>query len=566
MKKSLVLLLFLVCLTLFTGCKKHKPSDNPVNIAANHNVITITPTPTSEPSPSITPITTTNLFPAYVTIEGVKKYGYIDDTGTFVIEPKYNAVSDFSEGLALVTDENETKYINTNEEVIFTNTENIYLSSSFVNGAAVINQYDNTTSKYGYIDTSGNIILEPIYDRADDFNEDGTAFVIVNGKYEKINKTGDILDSTKINSRYSNILDFKDGYIIYEDPDTQTAGVIDYKGNIIIAPPSTHDIYPIYKAIMDLGNGLFGVGDTSKSYNYYTLRPYAIMDATGEQVTDYNFFDLSAFHNGYASTTDDNNTYFINEKGAIIASLPKVLGRGTLTMMGNVIQSDIDGMLSYLTLDGTTIWNSLSPLQLTDDITINSVKFKSNKFVTVYYPVIEGLPSKEVTNKINLTLKKKFTSSRKDLTIEDELSVEDSFQAELLHSILIINHKGYDYYFGAAHGMPIKNYYHFDLSSGELFSLSDLFHEGADYVSAISNIIGNKIEQAQKSEDSLYFDGFSTITKNQYFHLTAEGLVIYFYPYDIAPYAAGFPEFLITYDELANLINYSSPLWIALQK
>jgi len=199
-------------------------------------------------------------------------------------------------------------------------------------------------------------------------------------------------------------------------------------------------------------------------------------------------------------------------------------------------------------------------------LNVNSKKFKPNKFVTVYYPILEGLSSQEVQDNINQQLKKIFTDSRKNITREDELSVEDTFQSELLSNMLIINRLGYDYNFGAAHGMPLRDYYHIDLSTGKLYSLKDLFEDNADYVSAINKIVSQRIKDAQKSEDSMYFDGFSTITEDQYFHLTKDGIAIYFYPYDIAPYAAGFPEFLISCNDLKDIINYNGPMWKASHK
>lgn len=559
MKKLLVPLLFALIVLLISGCEKKDDS----NATVTESTVN-TPSPTVEPTPTVSPVVTDNLYPAFVTVEGNKRYGYINQTGEFIIEPKYIAAAAFSDGVALVTDENESKYIDTAGKVIFTGTDDIYISSSFVNGAAVFSQQDDTSAKYGYIDTKGNILLEPIYDRADDFNEDGTAFVIVNGKYEKINKSGDILDSSNVNNRYSNILEYKGGYIIYEDPDTQTAGVVDYKGNVILTPLTDTDAYN--NSILYLGNGLFGVGDTSKGYTNFAFRPYAIFNSKGEQVTDYIFYDLSPFHNGYASVTDDNYTYFINENGAPASDLPKVTGRGNLTLLGDIIKGDIDGEAIYMNKDGTILWSSDKDQILDNGLTIHSKSIKPNKFVSVKYPVIEGMQNSEVQDKINLALKKKFTDHRVNLTKEDELSVEDNFQSELLGNMLIIVQLGYDYYFGAAHGMPIKNYYHIDLSNGQIYSLKDLFLDHADYVSAMNKMISQRMKEEQQQENSMYFDDFSTIAKDQFFHLTKDGMVIYFYPYDIAPYAAGFPEFKISYQDLKDLIDYDGPVWKAMHK
>lgn len=564
MRKSLFVLLLTVSVIAVAGCAKKNQVDSVTTDPAPTANITNTPAPTLEITPTTAPVADNdNLYPAYVYENGNKKYGYIDETGAFVIQPKYLTSSEFSDGIALVTEDNVNKYINTTGEVIFEGSDSLYISAPFENGAAVFTKYEDTTTKFGYIDIQGNVLLEPIYDRADNFNEDGTAFVMVNGKYEKINKSGDILETYNVSNRYSNILEFKDGYIIYEDPDTQTEGVIDYKGNVILTPSKNASTYPMYHSIYYLGNDLFGVGDSSKEYTFTTLRPYAIFNNKGEQVTDYKFYDLSTFNHEYASATDNKFTYFINTKGEVATDLIKLEGTGTLILNGDVIEASLDGDLMYMNKDGSIFWQSRTPQTYDNGLIVDSIKIKPNKFVSVIYPVLGGLSSSEIQDSINQKLKKLFVNPRKDLTTDDNLAVQDSFQSELLGNMLIINRKGYDYYFGAAHGMPVNDYYHINLTTGDIYDLQDLFIVGADYKDQISKIIKARMEESKNNDEYMYFDGFSEISDNQFFHLTKDGIKIYFYPYDIAPYAAGFPEFLITYDELKDIINYDGDMYKA---
>ncbi|MEZ5053865.1 MAG: WG repeat-containing protein [Chitinophagales bacterium] len=57
--------------------------------------------------------------------------------------------------------------------------------------------YDETTDKYGFKDDkTGEIIIEPKYDKAEDFSE-GLAAVKINGKYGFINKDEKIIISAK---------------------------------------------------------------------------------------------------------------------------------------------------------------------------------------------------------------------------------------------------------------------------------------------------------------------------------------------------------------------------------
>ncbi len=81
-----------------------------------------------------------------------EKWGHIDKTGKFVIEPTFEYCSNFSEGLAAM----------------------------------------KRGGKYGFIDKTGKVVIEPVFDTAYEFSE-GLAAVRVNGKYGFVDKTGKIV-------------------------------------------------------------------------------------------------------------------------------------------------------------------------------------------------------------------------------------------------------------------------------------------------------------------------------------------------------------------------------------
>lgn len=567
MRKKILVLLCVLSLTSLTACGEKKTVDTPTEDATVLIEDSAEITPTATPSPTPVSENIEGLYPAYVIKNDQKLYGYVNASGSFEIEPKYSTASDFSDGVAIVTDKETYKFIDTKGSVLYTVPDDMILySSSFSNGLCVFLYYNSGSSKFGYIDASGKVILEAEYDQASDFREDGTAFVVKDNLYAKIDKSGEILDSFLIEGKkYPSVFDFTDGYIIYTDENTMTVGVDDYKGNTVIAPIVFDKLYTTYYAVKYLGNDLFAVCDTSKSYLSYEQMPYAIFNNKGEQLTEYAMYDISNFVNGYASITDDTHTFFIDTFGKEVTSLPKVEGRGSLTLQGNVIKAEIDNRLSYLTKDNTLIWSDSYLKEFENGITLTEVKVKPNKFTVIYYPVLNGLSSLTVQNQINEELKNKFTESRMELSEDDETTVNDYFKAEILGNLLIINHLGYDYPFGAAHGMPISDYYHIDLTTGQFYTLADLFKEDVNYVDIINPIILHQIEEASKQEDNMYYDDFSSISSNQPFHLTKEGILVYFYPYEIAPYAAGFPEFFISYDELKDFINYEGNLYKSIQ-
>lgn len=570
MKHTLKLLLFSLLILALTGCgnKSGQPTTTNVNYNVDKESETTTKSPVSEET-SGEKVEETNkteipindnrkdiLLPAYILENNTRKYGYINENGTFVISPVYDSATDYSEGLAVVYTMGTYKVIDTTGKVICKN--DMYIGP-FINGAAMINKI-TTKLFYGYIDTTGNEIAEGnLYEFADNFNSDNKAFVYSGGVSSIIDKSGKILESYSINAKYHNIIDIQDGYIIYSDLNTGNYGVINYKGEEIIEPKGDPAI------VKYLGNDIFEIKQNQED-SYLPSSPSALMNINGEQLTDFNLYDLSNFNGGYASVTDDKYTYFIDITGKKIDNLPELEGRGTLSLLGDIIKAEIDHDLIYMKKDGTLLWHSQNEQKLTSDINIREVKYKPIKYVTVYYPVVEGL-KKDIETKINNKLYELFVEPRKNITEKDQLSVEDTFTSNLQGQLLVINQNGYDYPFGAAHGMPIKNYYHFNINTGEFYTLKDLFIKDCDYVTKINSIIKEMIEKQEINNESMLFpDSFETIAKDHNFYLTQDGLVIYFYPYEIAAYAAGFPEFIIPFEKLSNILDEQGAFWKSFNK
>jgi hypothetical protein len=99
-------------------------------------------------------------------------------------------------------------------------------------------------------------------------------------------------------------------------------------------------------------------------------------------------------------------------------------------------------------------------------------------------------------------------------------------------------------YTGGAHGMTDRVAYNYDLNTGEELKLSDLFNKDFDY----KDFINKEILKQMKTNEDMYFHdegGFKTISDEQRFYLADGNIAIYFSQYEIAPYAAGIPEFKI---------------------
>ena len=156
-----------------------------------------------------------------------KLYGCINSEGEIVIEPKYEGLLNFSEGLARFKQEGEYGFINIDEEVVI---EPVYdYANAFHEGRALVKAENGL---YGYIDTSGNMVIEPVFMYASYFSDGLARVITTDGKYGYIRPDG----SFAIEPVYSYAEDFQNGYAVVgiDSGKYDPWGLIDASGNVII--------------------------------------------------------------------------------------------------------------------------------------------------------------------------------------------------------------------------------------------------------------------------------------------------------------------------------------------
>jgi len=114
-----------------------------------------------------------------------KKWGYIDITGNYFIEPIYDFAFSFSEGLASVSIDGRRTYGYINKSGDFVIEPQFEDTRSFSEGFAVV--WSN--NKRGYINTTGEVVIPYIYDSAGNFSG-GYAIVGIGNEYKVIDKSG----------------------------------------------------------------------------------------------------------------------------------------------------------------------------------------------------------------------------------------------------------------------------------------------------------------------------------------------------------------------------------------
>lgn len=203
---------------------------------------------------------------------------------------------------------------------------------------------------------------------------------------------------------------------------------------------------------------------------------------------------------------------------------------------------------------------------------VNQVETETIEKKTPYFksqlniPVVRIPGNSELADKINRGFKDEALAFRDQVEGEAKKAYEELTKAgvevspyEVITKYQIHNLKDYlsltityYQYTGGAHGISQVIAHNYDLASGNRLELKDIFKKGYNYQEVINKIIKEAI--AKKPEE-FFPDAFQGISDNQSFYIGTEGITIYFQNYEIAPYAAGNPEFLIPYSTIREGLN-----------
>lgn len=143
---------------------------------------------------------------------------------------------------------------------------------------------------------------------------------------------------------------------------------------------------------------------------------------------------------------------------------------------------------------------------------------------------------------------------------EESLKNEEGYQEVVVkHEILVTTEEYFTLklicYQGAGSGAEWDYYYTIDLNTGERLALDDLFIEGADYITPISENIKEQMRQQMAADENVIYWlddeeipewNFESITEETSFYVNGEGnIVICFNEGDVAPMYMGCVEFVI---------------------
>lgn len=235
-------------------------------------------------------------------------FGFMDMKGKIMIQPAFEEVKSFSEGLAPVKSFETGKwgYVNRKGKIVIAPLFD--KAEEFTEGLAAI----ELNKKWGFINKRGETVIQTQYERAQPFSE-GLAAIKKKGKYGFITKTGE----TEIEFSYDLVKGFKEGLAavniggkeewgkdktgIWYKSGGGKWGYINKKGEIAI---------PLnYSQVSDFINGIAIIRPTEDSLA-------AAINKEGEYLIQPSFWSIGSFVNGLAPAAKEMGKFgFIDTKG-----------------------------------------------------------------------------------------------------------------------------------------------------------------------------------------------------------------------------------------------------------
>ncbi len=244
----------------------------------------------------------------------------IEDFESTNAKNRINSSTNFMTGTAFIGNGEKSKIINIKGKIVsdkkrdinYFNDNNSCLNDYYGDGLYVVKEYSNNTSKYGYIDSKMEFIIEPKYFDARPFNED-LAFVNENERSQGfyIDKKGNKVQMKDVSS-YTLGEPFVDGLSIVTSKISGKQGAIDKQGNLVIKCE--------FEVLSNFRNG-FAIY-TSKINNGITLenRKFGVIDKNGVRKTEQIYDDVLWASYDRIVALKDGILYEIDQNGRIIDS------------------------------------------------------------------------------------------------------------------------------------------------------------------------------------------------------------------------------------------------------
>ncbi|QQS29078.1 MAG: WG repeat-containing protein [Sphingobacteriales bacterium] len=260
---------------------------------------------------------------AAVKVNGL--WGFINGNGKYVIEPKFDDAYNYSENIARVKQNGQWGYID--KQGRYLTQHNYELAGDFSDGLAPV----LLGGKFGYINSKGEYVLEPQFDDAYDFSE-GVALVSLNGQWGYIDMSGNFVELPP-SEDLSNFI--SEGMAVVRS--NGKYGYLNTKGQFAIAP-QFEDARHFSESLAAVAknrkygyidsNGNFGINPVFEDADYFTERLaavrfngyYGYINTAGTFVIVPQFEDAKPFAEGLAKVRFEGRYGFINNRGEFVVA------------------------------------------------------------------------------------------------------------------------------------------------------------------------------------------------------------------------------------------------------
>lgn len=216
------------------------------------------------------------------------KFGFMDEEGAMMVEPKYEVVEPYQEGLALVVKEGKVGFINKSAELSIPFEYDD--GESFNKGLAIVARGE----KYGMIDRTNKAVVPLKYDLVGNFYSD-LALVANDTAYGYVNRNGQ--ETVPMKLEYAT--DFQNGYAVVDQDGKK--GIINTLGMVVV--PSRY-------------NWL-------ENYNQYLVcrakqdSLYGLLDNKGAEILPFEYDRIGEFNDSLAMVVKGDKYGYVNAKGEI---------------------------------------------------------------------------------------------------------------------------------------------------------------------------------------------------------------------------------------------------------
>jgi hypothetical protein len=282
-----------------------------------------------------------NFWNGYASVFENNKEGIINTYGKKIIDCKYDFIGLFEDGLALIMIGDSVNYINTKGELI--SKTNFFDGEDFSEGLAEIQFSDN--GKWGYIDIDGTLIIDTLFSLTYEFKA-GIAEVeiksfdttVINSNYMvlepnyqdyTIDKSGTVIDTIELERRTRK-------FPIIGNANNWTLGKLNSKGDTIMDMKYRSFGYPQGELMWFFTGEQYGLADTTGAilieptyenlwyFGDNKLAPakldglYGFIDRQGTVKIPFEYQETNGFKHGLAAVNIDGKWGFIDSSGELV--------------------------------------------------------------------------------------------------------------------------------------------------------------------------------------------------------------------------------------------------------